>query len=242
MTFSEGSIHAEMPKAWPGAACLAIVYGLSTGWGFWLQPIANPDEPRYACAARDIVEENGSWLVPQFNGEPRLKKPPLIYWALAVCAKIGTASGVGLEAAFRLASLLAGLVTVLSVYGLGRRLLNARAGLLAGFIFIATPFVHSQWREIDTDPLLTASLTAAWYFFVVALQRIRQPATGRSWGWALGAYLCMGVACLAKGPFLLGVFFFFRPAPISSGVAPMRNPSCGPSCALACRGAFRLPC
>jgi 4-amino-4-deoxy-L-arabinose transferase-like glycosyltransferase len=207
MTVSEGPMSSELPKAWPGAAFLVVVYLLSTGWGFWWKPITNPDEPRYACAARDMAEGTGSWLVPTFNGQPRIKKPPLIYWALATCSKIGTPLGLSTEAAFRFAPLLAGLVTVLSVYGLGRRLFNHRTGFFAGLMLVATPFVHSQWREIDTDPFLTAALTASWYFFIVLLKKVEQRTSECPWGWALAAYGAMGVACLAKGPFLLGIFF-----------------------------------
>lgn len=207
-------------RAWPAALFLTAVYLLSTGWGFWWAPIANPDEPRYACAARDMAEGAGRWLVPTFNGMPRINKPPLIYWALAVCGKVGTTLGLSMEAALRLAPLLAGLATVLSVYGLGRRLFSHRAGFFAGMMLIATPFIHTQWREIDTDPFLTAALTAAWYFFVAAMQStgdtpMPSPSpsrTTRTWTWALCAYVAMGVASLAKGPFLLGIFFLLPAA------------------------------
>ena len=235
MSIFPASSSPPTERAWPAALVLMAVHLLSTGWGFWWAPISNPDEPRYACAARDMVEGTGSWLVPAFNGEPRLNKPPLIYWALAICGKAGTAVGLSMEAAFRLAPLLAGLVTLLSIYGLGRRLFGHRAGFFAGLMLAATPFVHAQWREIDTDPFLAAALTAAWYFFVAALQEAEHdawrgsgvgppvapplappsPAAGRGGTtarfstarWALGAYLAMGLASLAKGPFLLGIFF-----------------------------------
>jgi len=51
------------------------------------------------------------------------------------------------------------------------------------------------------------ALTASWYFFVVLLRQARQETGGSPWGWALAAYVAMGVACLAKGPFLLAIFF-----------------------------------
>jgi len=40
------------------------------------------DEPRYAQATREMVA-SGDWVVPSFNGEPRLHKPVLIYWLMA---------------------------------------------------------------------------------------------------------------------------------------------------------------
>ena len=207
MTVPGKSVLSRPDTAWPGALFLAVVYLLTTGWGFQSQPIANPDEPRYTCPARDMVEGRGSWLVPVFNDEPRLKKPPLIYWALAVCGKAGQAAGLDLSSSFRLAALLAGLATLLFVYGLGRRLWSPRAGLLASLLFIAMPYLHEQHREIDTDPFLNAALTGAWYFYVVALERLRTAASGIPVGALLGLYLSLGAACLTKGPFLTGVFF-----------------------------------
>ncbi|MCX5900802.1 MAG: hypothetical protein NTX06_08735, partial [Proteobacteria bacterium] len=37
-------------------------------------PLADPDEPRYAESAREMIER-GSYMVPYFNYEPRLQKP-----------------------------------------------------------------------------------------------------------------------------------------------------------------------
>src|SRR4051794_5816113 len=40
------------------------------------------DEPRYAQASRQMLE-SGDWVVPKLLDEPRIKKPPLIYWCQA---------------------------------------------------------------------------------------------------------------------------------------------------------------
>jgi len=194
-------------RAWPGALALTAVYLLISIWSLHLKPIENPDEPRYTCAARDIVEGQGDWRVPSFNNEPRLKKPPLIYWALASSGFAGRAAGLELVTAFRLAPLLAGLLTILAVYGLGRRLSGPRTGLLAALLLMTTTYFTGQCLEIDTDLLLTAGLVSAWYCFIAALQRLRaQP--GRTPALPLlGLYGCLGLACLTKGPFLTGVFF-----------------------------------
>ena len=42
----------------------------------WAMPLIDPDEPRYASTARDMVL-NGNWIVPHFNGVPPINKPPL---------------------------------------------------------------------------------------------------------------------------------------------------------------------
>src|SRR5437016_9367002 len=40
------------------------------------------DEPRYAQASRQMLER-GDWVVPKLLDEPRINKPPMIYWLQA---------------------------------------------------------------------------------------------------------------------------------------------------------------
>ena len=171
-----------------------------------LQPIENPDEPRYACAARDMVLSRSDWLVPQFNGAPRLVKPILVYWLMAGAAKLTMPLGVDMATAFRLPSLLFGLLTVLSVYGLGRRLWTPRVGLLAGLILTTTYYFHETSREIVIDPLLTGLLTWSWFCFVVAVQSVQRDPARTPYLPLLGFYVALGLACLAKGPAPVAVF------------------------------------
>lgn len=41
------------------------------------------DETRYARATVEMIE-SGNYLVPTFNGAPRLHKPPMIYWLMSL--------------------------------------------------------------------------------------------------------------------------------------------------------------
>jgi len=196
---------AEAP-AWPAVLLLLAAYLLSTGWNLHLQEIENPDEPRYACAARDMAGGTGSWLVPVFNGEPRLKKPILLYWAMALSAKALAPLGIGMVTAFRLVPLAFGALAVLAAYGLGRRLFGARAGLLSGLALLTTYYFHATTREILIDPLLTGCLAAAWGCFVALLQRLKSEPARTPYGPLVGLYVMLGLACLAKGPGLVAIF------------------------------------
>ena len=42
----------------------------------------NPDEPRCAEIAREMVE-TANYLVPQLNGDPHTGDPPLHFWAIS---------------------------------------------------------------------------------------------------------------------------------------------------------------
>jgi 4-amino-4-deoxy-L-arabinose transferase-like glycosyltransferase len=146
------------------------------------------------------------WIVPYFNGEKRLKKPILIYWALALAGQAGQGVGLTMDFAFRLLPYLGGWLAVLSLFGLGRRLFSPRAGVISALFLISVYYFHMTVREIIIDPLLTGLLTFCWYAFSVILQRLGQDPSRTPAVPAVLFYLALGLACLAKGPFLLGAF------------------------------------
>jgi len=88
---------------------LAILLGWMPAVSLWLSPpILIGDEAYYARVPVEM-KERGDWLVPYFNGEPRYKKPPLMYWLVAVSQRIFGEN----EVASRLPSLLAVVLTSL---------------------------------------------------------------------------------------------------------------------------------
>ena len=170
----------------------AVCYLLATGPNYDSQVITGPDEPRYAAAARDMID-SGDWVVPRYNGEVRLEKPILLYWS---CAFFSLIFGVG-PLACRLGPVLAGLGTVLVTSALGSRLYGRRAGLLAGLVLATSWYFPQIGRTVLSDMFLT--------FFVVsgiALLRVAvdEQGRGRRKLLLLGAYVCCGLAVLAKGP------------------------------------------
>lgn len=201
---SDAGAHHEAPprSALSSQKFLALavaLYLLTAGWNLGGQSIANPDEPRFACAVRDMLR-GGDWIVPQFNGEPRLLKPILFYWLLAATGKIGTALGLTLATGMRLAPVLMGLLTVAATFLIARRLANgsARAGFVAAVVLMTSYEFHKIAREIVVDMTLTAFVSWAWYFALIATDRIA--ARGRAFPPLLGFYLCLGLACMTKGP------------------------------------------
>ena len=42
-------------------------------------PLIDPDEPRFARTSVEMLQQ-GEFVVPQFEGRPRLSKPPLLHW------------------------------------------------------------------------------------------------------------------------------------------------------------------
>lgn len=198
---------------------LIVAFVLATALNIENQFIANPDEPRYAAPAR-IMAESGEWkdwLVPEFNTRPRLLKPILFYWLIAGSAIVGKAAGLAMATAFRLGPLLMGLLGVIGTYLLGRRLIGARGAFMAAVILMTTYYYHQISRELVVDMTLTACLIWAWYFCAVALERIgrrhprsKKPPEGEParspFLPLLAFYICLGLACMTKGPALVGMF------------------------------------
>src|SRR5437660_12286207 len=106
--------------------------------GLFLPNLGGPslwdiDEGNNAEAAREMME-SGNWVVPTFNYELRTDKPALLYWLQIAAYRL---FGVN-EFAARLPSALAGILTLLVTYELGRRMFDARTGLLAGIVLGTT--------------------------------------------------------------------------------------------------------
>src|ERR1700746_3686791 len=55
--------------------------------GTWSLPLIDRDEPRFAEASREMIQR-GDYVVPYFNNQLRLDKPPLTYWAQTASYRI----------------------------------------------------------------------------------------------------------------------------------------------------------
>lgn len=146
------------------------------------------DEGNNAECFREMLA-GGNLIVPTFNYRLREDKPALLYWL-----QIASAQVVGVnEWAARLPSALASLLTVVTVYELGRRMFSALAALLAGVI-LATSFAFLGAAHFaNPDALLLAFSTLALALFWHDFQ------SGGN-GSLLAVGVAAGLAVLAKGP------------------------------------------
>lgn len=153
-------------------------------------------ELRVALTARHMVE-SGSWLEPEYLGEPRFRKPPLMYWAVAAAYAIGGRTDSALLA--RLPSALAGVGLVVLLFFSARRELGRRRAFFAALI-AATSFIFlRQSRLSETDTLLalfTATAALAGYASVRRGLRV---------GWTALAGIASGLGFLTKGPAALAI-------------------------------------
>src|SRR4030043_1219319 len=91
-------------------------------WDLW-----NPDEPRYAQVAKEMVE-NGDWALMHINGKIYTDKPPLFFWLIAFSSYLWQGFT---SFAVRFPSAIFGTLTVVLTFFLGRTLFSSRAGFFS---------------------------------------------------------------------------------------------------------------
>jgi 4-amino-4-deoxy-L-arabinose transferase-like glycosyltransferase len=126
--------------------------------GTWTLPLIDRDEPRFAEASREMIERN-NYIVPYFNNQLRLDKPPLTYWAQVASYHIFGES----DFAARFPSAIAAAVTALVILGWGRRTAGKKVAWWAAIIFTLSlqTFVHAKAAVADMWLVLFVTL-ASW--------------------------------------------------------------------------------
>jgi 4-amino-4-deoxy-L-arabinose transferase-like glycosyltransferase len=151
------------------------------------------DEPRYAQATREMIASS-EWLIPAFNGEPRLHKPVLIYWLMAPFYLVIGDSPI----AARMPSIFASAISGVLVYSLANRWWGRRAALWATFVWATAPLTVVESRMATTDSVLNA--------FVLGMALCLTRLYGGPDRWtARSLWAVAGLSILTKGP--VGLLF-----------------------------------
>jgi 4-amino-4-deoxy-L-arabinose transferase-like glycosyltransferase len=201
--------------------------GWTTARAFWAAAIASllisfagvfdhalwtPDEPRDAEIGREMALPGGSYVIPTLAEKPFLEKPPLAWWVMSSLYKLfGVADGVA-----RMSSALAGLLTLLLVFDLVRRITDPFASLMATLATGCLSGFYYEYHRVTVDPWLSLFVMLGYWAYVVAMFPLREnesldapqsaPQEPRS---ALRVpcpcailtiYLAGGLSFLAKGP------------------------------------------
>jgi 4-amino-4-deoxy-L-arabinose transferase-like glycosyltransferase len=179
------------PEAIVGLLAAVIFLGCLGSVDVW-----GKREQRASAEVLDTVEHH-HWLVAEIQGRPRLEKPPLPRWMIAV---LMLATGRRDEWIIRLPGALCALGTVALVYCLGRRMAGRSVGLASALILGSSGLFVGEMRQAGNDaPLaffVSLALYAAWRVF-----ENEEPARCRSW--RLVFYAAMALGFLCKGPIVL---------------------------------------
>ncbi len=167
------------------------------GLGLLLAGLGTPvvgrtQEARVLETGREMLGADArGWLIPMLNGELRIQKPPLAYWAAAVSFKM---FGVG-EFAGRLPFAMAGWLTLAVVYQIGRLLFGGRVGLWSA-LALGSSFMFFRFSRLAETDVLAGLCVAAGVWFAILARR----SSGRRWIlWFQLMGVCIGLAATAKG-------------------------------------------
>ena len=161
--------------------------------GIGSAPLWDEDEPKNAACSLAMLD-SGDWVVPTFNGELRVEKPPLVNWVQL--------AGIGLlgrtEAGVRIGSVLLTIGSCLLSWWLGRLLAGPLVGLLTGLIMASCIWTAIGGRAATPDAPLLCCTTLSAAIFAHAIQAGLPARLSRLHATGIG--LACGLAMLAKGP------------------------------------------
>ena len=175
----------SMPRA---ATSLFLLAALLFFFALGNHQLQGSTEARVAGIAMEMHLDD-DWVTPRLFGEPFLEKPPLSLWLDAGAMRVFGVS----PWAVRLASAVAGLLSVMLLYGMLRRFGRPKALAWTAGILLAT--MASYWsnvRGVGEDALLALGVTTALLAF---FQAQRAPNAANSLLFIVG----IAIATLSKG-------------------------------------------
>jgi 4-amino-4-deoxy-L-arabinose transferase-like glycosyltransferase len=177
---------------------IGIVAGLlvlSSVAAFWTLSAGSLEnhECFVSVTSREMLKD-GNWVMPTFNGQPRLQKTPLSYWLVAGVAKV---TGKVDEFSARLPSAVFAVLSVFAVlYFVGQWLPFRTAAVCAGVWLTSFGYVrysHSARPEMALTFFVTLCFLS-FYSAITAQSRKRQIV------YMLIFWASFGLGNLAKGP------------------------------------------
>ncbi len=159
-----------------------------------------PNEAFYADSALNMYKTH-QFLIPIYNIEPRLEKPPLTYWAITLAFYL---FGIN-EFALRFFSALSGFLSSILVYSLGKKLYSEEVGFFGAIsLAMALEFISNS-RYASPEIIFTFLMLCSIYFLYSYLESSKMRDIFLS-------SLFAGLTVLTKGPvgsLEIGMIFFF---------------------------------
>ncbi len=149
------------------------------------------DEINFAEAAREMLV-TGNYSDVQINFEPFYEKPPLFFWLQALSMKIWGVT----EFAARFPNALFGMITLLTIYLVGKNYKNSRFGLLWALMHVSALLAHFYFKTGLIDPVFNYFIFLGFY----CLTRLIHSTSVHARWWALLGGSSLGLAVLTKGP------------------------------------------
>lgn len=150
--------------------------------------VMDVDSSQYASIACEMLDSN-NWLIIKHKNADYLDKPPLLFWLSAFSYKL---FGIN-HFAYRLPSILAGILGLFAVYGIAEKLYDRKTAELAALITASSQAWILFNHDIRTDTMLAAfSIIALWQLLLYSENK-------KAFNFILG-FIAIGLALMAKGP------------------------------------------
>ena len=156
------------------------------------------DEINFAEISREMIILK-DYLRIYVNFQPFWEKPPFYFWMQASAMH---SFGVG-EFAARLPNAICGILTLVLVFNIGKKLYDTRFGLLWAMVYFGTILPFLYFKSGIIDPFFNLFIFLGLYFFILAywkksgMESIDLP-RNRWWYLFLGGFF-IGMGILTKG-------------------------------------------
>ncbi len=145
-------------------------------------------EARNSHVAAEMIDRD-EYVVPYFNGELRTDKPPLQYYAMLFCYRIG---GIN-ETSARFLSALCGILAIAATWIFANRYAGPGVAWWSSIVLLSSIHNIFQFRLATPDPYLIVCHVLSLFCFWEGYQNQR-----KLYLWLM--FLLWGLAILAKGP------------------------------------------
>lgn len=156
------------------------------------------DEINFAESAREIIV-TGDYLNVQAFFMSFSEKPPLFLWMQVLSMKI---FGVN-EFAARFPNAICGIVTLLVLFNMGRKLYDVRFAIIWVITYACSILPFFYFKSGIIDPWFNLFIFTGIYFYVRA---VNDAVLKRESWFVIASAVAIGLAVLTKGPVALVVF------------------------------------
>lgn len=150
------------------------------------------DEINFAESAREMIV-TGNFSRVQIDFHPFWEKPPLFFWMQALSMKL---FGIN-EFAARFPNAVIGILTLLTLYFIGKKLYDEKFGLIWALAYLGSFLPHIYFKSGIIDPFFNFFIFLSVIFLA---KSIRDNGENKGLKYAFLAGISIGLATLTKGP------------------------------------------
>jgi 4-amino-4-deoxy-L-arabinose transferase-like glycosyltransferase len=153
------------------------------------------DEINFAECAREMLVTHDYFSV-KINYQPFWEKPPVFIWMQALCMSIFGVS----EFAARLPNAICGVLTLLVLFNIGRKLYDLRFGMIWAMVYAGSFLPHFYFKSGIIDPWFNLFIFTGIYYFILFVNYNTRFKNNKSYPFLLKSAVFIGLGILTKGP------------------------------------------